>query len=188
MKNIAILITLVALVFTAQFAQAEEKAEGKGNIAIVDIKMIVDKSSAAKNIASQIEKKREEFQKEVTSEEEGLREEDQDLAKQRNVLSKEAFEEKAKEFRSKVVEAQRLVQSRRTQLENAYVKALAQVQESTLEIIKEMSGEKGFVLALPKSQVLYSGEGLDISEEVLKRLDEKLPKVEVKIEEVKKKE
>jgi len=43
-----------------------------------------------------------------------------------------------------------------------------------------MAKEKGFTLAIPSSQVLYYDSSLEISDEVLKRLNEKLPSLTVK--------
>ncbi len=47
------------------------------------------------------------------------------------------------------------------------------------EIISELAGQRGFNLVLPRQQVVYSDVALNISDEVLLRLDERLPKVAV---------
>lgn len=170
------LMAILSIVLSPADVTAEE-------IAIIDIQKIITESLAAKSIATQIEKKRDEFQAEVEKEEEKLHSDDQSLSEQRSVLSKEVFEQKAKEFRSKVVEAQRMVQSRRAQLDKAHVKALEKVRKHTLDIVDGLSGKKNFKVVLPKAQVFYSKNELDISDEILKKLNEKLPKVEVVIEE-----
>jgi len=179
MKNISNFFA--ALIFAAMLIPAN--AAAGDNVVIVDIKKIVNESVAAKKIATKIEKKRKKFQEEVSEEEEKLHEEEQELAKQRNVLAKEVFQERAAEFKKKLVAAQRMVQSRRSQLENAYVKALEIVKDNTLEIIEEMAEDRNFNVAIPKSQLLYADKNLDISEEVLKKLNDNLPDVDVEIEE-----
>jgi len=179
MKNL-FFVLIISIAMIGLFAPTHLMAAEK--IAIVDIKMIVENSLAAKNIHKQIDAKRESFQAEVSKEEDALRKKDQDLLKQRDIVSKEAFDQKATEFRTDVIEAQRLVQSRRVQLENAFIRAMKEVKDSTLEIISDLAKDKGFRLALPKSQTLYSDNVLEISSDVLKELNRRLPTVKIIIE------
>ena len=113
--------------------------------------------------------------------------EDQALGKQKASLSAEAFEKKRKDFQTKVAGVQRDVQKKRGQLEAAYTEALGKVQKTVLEIIKGIAEEKGFTLAIPASQALYFQTDMDISTEVLSKLNGKLSTVEVEIKDVKEK-
>jgi len=179
MRGLVFCLTAVLLSVIAFSATA---AEGNIETAIVDLKKIVYDSLAAKDIVRQIEEKRNAFQSEVEKEEQKLHEEDQELAQQRNILSKEAFDQKVKDFRTKVIDAQRKVQVKRTQLDKAHAKALEEVQSTTFDIIKELSKKIGFTLALPKNEVLYHQDNMDISDKVLGELNKRIPKVKVIIE------
>lgn len=174
MNRLFVFIFVITLAFAMPVAAADAQ-----KIAVVDIKMILDESTAAKGINKQIEEKRNSYQSQVAKEEEALKKEDKKLSEQRSVLSKEAFEEKAKSFRKKVVDAQKDVQTKRTKLENAYTEALGKVRDATLKIISDLAKDKGFDIAVPKSQVLYSKDNLDISKEVLEKLNKQLPDVKV---------
>jgi Skp family chaperone for outer membrane proteins len=46
-----------------------------------------------------------------------------------------------------------------------------------------MSADKGFAVAIPSSQALYADTKLDITEEVLSKLDKELPDVKVVVKE-----
>lgn len=150
-------------------------------IAVVDIQKVVKNSSASKDISSQIEKKRAAYQAAITKQEEELRKEDQALAKQQAILSPEAFQQKAKAFKSRVADVQKDVQSRRVKLEKAYEEAVLEVQKVVLDIVSKLAAEKGFVIAIPTSQILYAKPDMDITTEVLTRLNSRLSKVQVKI-------
>lgn len=165
----------------ANTARAEEAVK----VAVVDIQKIVQESTATKDIQKQIEKKKNEFQASINKQEESLMKQDQELSKQKASLSADKFEEKRKEFKTKVAQTQRDVQKKRAQLESAYADALAKVQKSVLEIIKGMASDKGFTLALPSSQVLYYHGTMDISDEVLEKLNKQLPKVDVSVKDIK---
>ena len=173
---------VVAFLFATQ-AQAADAPK----IAIVDIQKIVAESSATKDINKQLEKKKNEFQSQINKQEEGLMKEDQELGKQKASLSAEAFDKKRKDFQVKVAGVQRDVQKKRTQLENAYTDALGKVQKTVVDIIKDIAAEKGFALAIPASQALYFQPQMDISGDVLSKLNSKLSTVSVEIKELKEK-
>jgi outer membrane protein len=164
-------------------AAAASKSEiSKSQIAVVNIQQVMKDSTAAKSVREQLESKQKSFQGDITKKEESLQKEDQELAKQKAVLSKEAFEEKARAFRTKATEVQKEVQSKKALLDNAFERSLNEIQKVVTDIIADISKEKGFVVALPTSQILYADKGLDISAEVLEQLNKRLPKLDVKFE------
>lgn len=170
---------LLAILIAPSLALAESN---NSKIAVVDVQQIVRNSLAAKDISAQIEKKRLAYQAEITKQEDELKKKEQELAKQRAVLSPEAFEQKMKEFKGQVAEVQRNVQQRRSELDHAYGNALSQIQKSVQGIISKLSEEKGFDIAIPTSQILFAKKELDISDDVLKRLNTELTKVPLTVE------
>ncbi len=172
---IARIFLLVLMVPGAALAEGE-------HLVVVDVKRIVSESLAAKHVAKQIDKKRQEYQDQVNEEEEALRKEEQELSSQRSVLAQDVFEERMKGFGQKIREVRESVDKRRGILENAYVKALSVIQEKTLAVIEDLAKERGFTAALPKSQLLYMAEGKDISNDVLEALNDSLPRLKVEIE------
>jgi outer membrane protein len=175
--------SLYALVAVAALSLATPaEADDKAMIAVVNIQQIMKDSSAAKSASDQLEKKQKSFQAELTKKDEALQKEDKELGKQRGVLSKEAFEEKTAAFRKKVTDVQKEVQSKKATLDNAYARALNDIQKAVTEIIADMAKEKGFIIAIPTSQILYTDDKLDISKDVLERLNKKLPKLDIKFE------
>lgn len=146
-------------------------------IAVVDVQQVVKQSLAAKDISDQIEKKRLAHQMEITKQEERLEKKNQELTKQRAVLSPEAYDKSVKAFKEQVAEVQRDVQKRRSDLDRIYTNALSEIQKSVYAIISKLSEERGFSIAIPTSQILFAKKELDISDEVLKRLDIQLPKI-----------
>ncbi len=154
-------------------------------IAVVDFNRVMGESSAVKNITKQIEEMRGKYQKEAAKEEDVLRKEEKELSEQRAVLSKDAFEKKANDFKTKALDAQKKFQTRYTRMENAHGKAIGKVKSTMLDIVAEMAKEKEFQVAMPRENLLYGAEALDISSDVLKSLNKRLSKVDVIIEEEK---
>jgi outer membrane protein len=170
----------------AMLAGAPAYAADSNTIAVVNIQQIMRESSVTKSVHEQLENKYKAFQADISKREEQLQKEDQELGKQKGVLAKEAFEAKAVDFRKKVTEAQKEAQSKKAVLDSASARSWEEIQKTVLAIIADLAKEKGFMVALstesPASQVLYADSSLDISAEVLKRLNAKLPKLDVKFE------
>ncbi len=174
-----ILKTLLLFVFLASSNAAF--SEEMHNIAVVNMQKVLEESSAAKTIKEQIRRKRDDYQAQITKQEEELRSSDKQLSEQRTILSPEAFEEKRKEFKEQLIEMQRDVQIKRAELDKSLGKSLNTVQTTVNEIIKNMAAERGFsiAIAIPSAQILYSSNDLDITEDVLKSLNQKLPDVQI---------
>lgn len=151
-------------------------------IAVVDVQKVVQESSAAKDINAQIKASRDKYLGDVTKEEERLRTAEKKLSDQRSLLSAEAFEQKKAQFQEDILKAQRDIQAKRTKLDEAFNKALDQIQVVIYEIIDDLANDKDYQLVLPRSQTLFANKNLDITDEVLARLNKKLPSLKVKME------
>ena len=145
--------------------------------AVIDYQRILRDAAAARSIREQIEARRKAYQEEISKEEQRLHEADKEFAKQRSVLSAEAFAEKRREFEQDVAEVQRMVQERRRELDRMSAAALNEVKEALIDIVTSIAEERGFNLVLPSSEVLFFSRSLDLTEEVLAKLDARLPQV-----------
>ena len=182
------LSSLYAIVASAviAYSPAAMAADAPANtIAIVNIQQIMHESTAAKSVRDALESKQKSYQTELSKKDDELRKEEQALSKQKGVLSKDAFEKKANDFRKKATDIQKEVQSKKAALDGGFERALAEIQKVVTDIIADMAKEKGFVVALPTSQVLYFDNKLDITNDVLAALNKKLTKLDVKFEEPK---
>ncbi len=147
--------------------------------AVIDYQRILRDAAAARSIRDQIEARRKTYQEEISKEEQRLHEIDKEFAKQRSVLSPEDFAEKRREFEQDVAEVQRKVQERRRELDRLSAAALNQVKEALIAIVTSIAEERGFNLVLPSSEVLFFARALDLTEEVLAKLDARLPQVQL---------
>jgi len=147
--------------------------------AVIDYQRILKDAAAAKSIREQIEARRKAYQDEINQEEQRLREADQSFAKQRSLLTPEALAEKRRDFEKEVVDVQRLVQERRRALDRASAIALNEVKKALIDIVTGIAEERGFNVVLAASEVLFFASEIDITGEVLAKLDGQLPEVAV---------
>lgn len=146
-------------------------------IIIVDVQQILRDSLVARNIQSQMSQRTERYTKEVTQQEDELRHVQDQLEKQRNVLAPDAFNAKMRDFQQRYDALDHGVQVTRQTLQQAYNDAMTKVENTALQIIADIAAEKKANLVVTKAAVLFEAPGLDITQEVIRRLDVKLPLV-----------
>lgn len=158
-------------------ASSVSMAAQAGDIAVISMQEIMRQSTAAQSLKTQLEAKQKTLQAEVKAKEESLQKEEAALSKERSALSAEAFKEKVKAFSKKASDAQRDVQQKKGSIDKGMATALGEIQKAVNAIVNDMAKEKGFKLALPTSQIIYADTSMDITSEVLAKLNAKLPKV-----------
>ncbi len=148
-------------------------------VAVVDYQRVLREAKAARSIRDQLEARRARYQEEIRELERRLVARERELARQKGVLSPEAFAEKRRAFEQEAARVQRLVQQRRRELDRASAEAFAVVRDTIVRVVSEMADDKGFNLVLPSTAVLLFSPQLDLTEEVLKAVDRELPDVRV---------
>lgn len=172
-----IVFSLAALVLVASATPAMAETIG-----VVNVQKIMKESKAAVSVRTQLQAKQKSFQAEFEAKQKALSTEKQALIKERTTTTdKAAFEKKVKDFETKAATTQREVQGKEAQIEKAFAGSLEQIQNTLLAIVKEVAAEKKMNMVVSGAQVLYADTAMDITAEVLKRLDAKLPSVSVKI-------
>ena len=179
-------ILLAVLVLQTSFVRAQVSSELEPvSLAVVDFRGVLAKSEAARNIRSAVDEKREELRKYFLEVENSLRDEQKDLSKKRSIVTAEAFEQRARNLKEKAQSAQKLAQTSNKKLKKSFDQAMDKVQKELLRIVAEVAEETGVGVVLFRSAIVIAVKKLDISKEVLQRLNRKLPEVKVRFEMVK---
>lgn len=175
---VALALGIVTAGVVAPLSQARAEL-APATIIVVDVQKILQESKAAQGIQKQLDGQRQAFQTEISGQEDKLRAQEQELARQRSVLSADAFEQKRVAFEKQVADLQRTAQNRKRILDQAFNDSLGVVRNQMFEIVADIASEQGAKLVLSKSQVVLVEKSLDITATVMERLDKKLPQVAV---------
>jgi Skp family chaperone for outer membrane proteins len=159
-------------------ATAQEQLPGTVT-AVVDYQRVLQEAAASKSIAEQMTVRRKAYQDEIGKEEQRLYEAEKALADQRTVLSDEAQKTKQAEFEAEVAAVRELTKKRLQQLEEVSADAVKHVERALFEVLTALAEERGLNLVLPTSQVLFFSRQIDLTDEVLARLDATLSEVPV---------
>ncbi len=148
-------------------------------LAVLDVGVILRDASAVKDIQEQINKYGMKFEAEIEKQREEIRNANQELARQRTILSPDAFAEKRRQFEQRVVEVQQLVQQRQRELDTSRNDAMAKVNDVYAKIVSQMAVDRKLAMILRKDQTAFTSKALDLTEDILSLLNKQLPKVAV---------
>ncbi len=153
----------------------------EATIGVVDIQYIMRESVAMKSLRDQFEKQRTTFEADLSKREDDLRKQEQALAQQRATLSAEAFAERRRTLENQAIELQRQVNARRRQLAEGERDSIRPVEAAVMEILQQVATERNLNLILPQQAVLLKHNDLDLTAEVLNRVNQKVPRATLKL-------
>lgn len=172
----------VALMSFAIFTSGAARAADAPTIAVIDYEKVMAESKAGASLQKQIEAKREAFQKEFAEKDKSLKTAQADLIEGKEKLSAEEFNNKRKAFDEKVGEVKSLFEKRRNGLQQGINKAMGELRKAVLEASAKVADDKGFDIVLTRDGVVIADKSLDITDDVLKAVNEKMAEVQLKVE------
>lgn len=160
----------------------------EATIGIVNTQKILGDCKAAVSMRDQLKAKQKVFQAEFDAREKALRAEEKSLRAEKDALvkagaaaSKEAFQQKLIAFEKKMVKAQKDIQEKNEKVAKVINTTTREIEEHLLPIAKEVAAEKKLTIMLDSSVVLYNDSALDVTDEIMKRLNDKLSSVKVNL-------
>ncbi len=148
-------------------------------IAVVDMERIFKNAKAAQSAGAQVQTFFDAGRAELTSREEELRQEQQELARQRPLLSPDAYSERERAFRSDVSALDGRRRELDRQLQNLRTRGEIAIRRAMVPIFAELSVANGITMIVGRTQIMFAVRATDLTEEVLARLDETLPEVDL---------
>lgn len=161
---------------------AAPAAYAQASLAVVDVDRLLSVSAAAQSVQKQVDEKRKTFLSEIEAEENKLREAQKKLESESKDLGKEELTKKVQAFEEKRLEARKLLQGRKASLDKAYGLAMKTLSTKIAEVVQDVANEKEYDLVITRQNVIVGSTSLDITDEVLARLDKALPRVDLKVE------
>lgn len=150
-------------------------------IGLIDIEGVLRASTGTLKVRELLDEQRLAFQKEIGAQEAELQRTELALLAQQNTLSQEEFDAQLAIFQDKVTELQKQIQYRRQALDVAFQDAQSNLRSMALDIVKEIANERNLDLVLVRNSVLIFLPSLNISDEVLARLNERTKNARVEI-------
>lgn len=171
------ILLLSFLIFT--FSGASQAA-AQASIAIINVERIYTSSKAAKSIKSQQDKLSKELEEALKKESKAFEKKQKDFEAKRADMSPSDLKSKAESLQKEFNETRAKLQKQRVELQNALIKAEEKLRKEVIKISGNIAEEKSYDIVLPSQSTIVVNKELDITSEVLKRLDDKLTEITVK--------
>jgi Skp family chaperone for outer membrane proteins len=162
---------------------ADKQVENRfmARIAIVDIQTVLEYSLAIQSIRNTIDQMSKKIQQDMSKNEIELKKIEEALIAKRPSLSEEEFEQEVNNFNKKVSLIQTEMQRRKVALEHAHAQAIGKVQETTINVISDVSTKYNIDLVIPNTQVLFAQNALNITLEIIAELNDRLKSVKIQL-------
>ena len=147
-------------------------------IVVVDMTEIMRE---AKAVQAQVETEMNAYSKEVTKREDELKRLRDELERQRTVLAPDVFSDRSQDYQQRYTALDRDVQAKRQAMQQSYSDAMTRIETVALQIIADVAKERKANMVVAKAALLYFADGLDVTAEVTRRLDQKLPTMAVSL-------
>jgi Skp family chaperone for outer membrane proteins len=171
-------LVIIGMTLIYHFTKRPSVEAGTARIAILDSVRIKTQSLPFIKVRQLLEEQHAMAQKEILEQESIIREQYEGLKK--GSIPNSEKQKKKQTLDKKVAELQQSVQKRQDKLTKQFSLLTENLEIKLNEIIKEIVHEYGFNLVLNTTiqethAILYAEPSLDITDEVIKRLDHKLP-------------
>ena len=151
-------------------------------IGLADLNGVLRAADANVKVRELLDVQRQKFQSEFSKVEAELQQTERDLMSKRELLSADEYDKQIKSFQARVTRLQQDIQKQRQSIDNAYQKAQSNIRAEAISVITEIASEMQLDLVLQRDSSLIFLPHLNISEEVLKRLNERTINARIEIE------
>lgn len=151
-------------------------------IAVIRMDAIQTTADVLKDLRSQKESYESKLRDELTKKQKELEEEKAEIEKSQDVLSRDALQRRVVDYQNRVTKLQRELTERAQSVEMSFQKALNEIQEKHLDpVIEGIIAKKQLSLVIDGRMARTGADvaNLDITDEVIKALDEKVSKVKM---------
>jgi len=155
------------LVFLLLLSAAPAWAQERVKIAFIDMQRALNESQAGKKERERLQAQFKKVESELLREEQEMKRLKGDLDKKGPLLKEEERRNLEKEFQRRYVAYQRTVRDSQEELRQREGEMAAEIIKELQRIVAEVGKSEKFTLILERSQVLYSDQGIDITERVI---------------------
>jgi len=139
----------------------------------------MNNSIAGKSITSQLENNHKKNISKFKNIEEELKKEEAEIISQKNVITKEEFEKKIIDLRDKANKFRKERNNNINNLNNQRLEATSKMITLVRPILSEFSDKNSISLIIDKKNIIIGKTILDITDDILKIVDEKIGKIQL---------
>jgi outer membrane protein len=171
-RKLALIFASLSVFFVCNLSVAADVAK----IGVIDLQRVIETSNQGKTAQAQIKKQKNKMEEDLKQKGAAIEQIQQRLEREAMVMSKEAREEKERETRIRINDFKSLQKRYRSELQNLEKRLIEQLKDDVFELVTEIGKKEGYLLIISKIGVLYSPSSIDITDQLIKRLNKKYGK------------
>jgi len=176
-RLLAVGLVLPLLAFYPAWGQKEPN--GEAPVLVFDAARLFERSKVGRSIARKTEKLQSDLSDEVDATRTALESDAKRLEEQRSVLPQERLRERAEELRLRQLTKEREISAQLRAIQAGQQRAQLDVLEEVYEVVGNLVEEYEAQLVLERNVLYYYDEGLDITDELIRRLNKRITTVDV---------
>ena len=177
MKN---LFLIAIFSFAALNVNASEK------FAVVNYVELENKTLVSQDIARQVQDRQNKLQAELKIIQDDVQKKVGDLEKSSTVLTAKALEAKKTALQKELAQIDNNLKNKAQKLENIKNESIINLSNKIKDIVEVIAKKHGYDIVLSENALLYYDKKNDITAEVIKELDSKMPKMKIEWDEASK--
>jgi outer membrane protein len=172
-KIIAIVAALFFISLTSLGIAQQQVKSTTLKVGSVDLQKALNTCEVGKAAAAKLNKALEDAKKKYETQGQSLQKEQEGLERQSSVLDEQVFKDKVRDFQSRAREWERFRKDVETDIRQQHNELVDKISKELIAVTEQVGKESGFTLVLERSLVPYIDPTLDITDEVIKRYNQK---------------
>ena len=168
-----ILISILLFLLISVSGYSSEK------IVYLDVEKIMQSSLAGKSITTQLKKKREVTISKFKKKEKDIIDKEKKLISQKNVLSKEEFENKIKELRNEISNYQKERNKTSNEIAKQRINASTKLINKLTPILEDYSKKNSIRIIVQKKHIVMGKKEDDITKDILDLVNQKVKSIKL---------
>lgn len=182
-RQVRSFLIVAVIVVSALWASAWTPASAQQPVplvmGVVDADKIVQASKAGQSLKAQADQKQKQIKADYEKQQKQFDDSARALLQQKDKLSADDFQKKREDLRRQGDQETKVLNDRQRQLEQGITKGQAQIVQALVDVVKDVAKAHGLTLVISKSVTPYYDASYDISQEVMQKLNAKLPSVKL---------
>lgn len=177
---LAVAVMMVGLTGNQLYTSRVEAQVTVPIILVINRAQLLNESEAGRNIATQANALRETIAKELEDEFQLIKSEEEQLIAQQSLLAPEVLQERAQKLQLRRQKFQVTQQVKNREYQDSIAQATGEIGKVLEPILTEMITERSATILIDRAELIFATPEIDVTAEVMKRLNDKLTEVELK--------
>jgi outer membrane protein len=165
------MLLAVFIAFTA--AATVAFAADNVKIGVVNVEKVLETSTTGKTVQAELKAQKDKLEGDLKQRANEIQEMEKRLQREAAVMSKEAREEKEREYRIKTSDFQAMQKKYRGDLQDLERKLMGQLKKDIEGLLAEIGKKDGYLLIISNLGVLYNQPSTDLTDRLIQELNAK---------------